>query len=62
MTRPHIRNLQSSQSVQLMEVMEVVGEHVSYIARQLDQNVLTKLAAFLLGFVVQYALREGRMQ
>ena len=45
-----------------MEVMEVVGEHVSYIARQLDQNVITKLAAFLLGFVVQYALREGRMQ
>ena len=42
-----------------MEVMEVMGDHVSYISRQLDQNVITKLAAFLLGFVVQYALREG---
>ena len=42
-----------------MEVMEVVGGHVSYISRQLDQNVITKLAAFLLGFVVQFALRKG---
>ena len=42
-----------------MEVLEVVGQHVSYISRELDYNVITKLAAFLLGFVVQFALRKG---
>ena len=42
--------------------MEVLGEHVSHISRQLDSNVLTKLAAFLLGFVVQYALRKDAMR
>lgn len=42
--------------------MEVVGEHVSYISRELDYNVITKLAAFLLGFVVQFALRKDAMR
>ena len=48
--------------MEVMEVVEVVGQHVSDISRQLDHNVFTKLAAFLLGFVVQFALREGRRQ